>query len=52
LRRFLPENQHSRLVGRAIVDDTMLAEIEATFRSLKTGLGLRPVYHQKEDRNW
>jgi transposase len=29
---------------------TMLTEIEATFRSLKTDLGLRPVYHQKEDR--
>jgi transposase len=29
---------------------TMLTEIEATFRSLKTDLGLRPVYHHKEDR--
>ncbi len=29
---------------------TMLTEIEATFRSLKTELGLRPVYHHKEDR--
>jgi transposase len=28
----------------------MLIEIEATFRSLKTDLGLRPVYHHKEDR--
>jgi transposase len=28
----------------------MLNEIEATFRSLKTDLGLRPVYHHKEDR--
>ena len=28
----------------------MLTEIEATFRSLKTDLGLRPVFHQKEDR--
>ena len=28
----------------------MLTDIEATFRSLKTELGLRPVYHQKEDR--
>ena len=27
----------------------MLTEIEATFRSLKTELGLRPVYHQKEE---
>ena len=27
-----------------------LTEIEATFRSLKSELGLRPVYHQKEDR--
>ncbi|GFO73466.1 transposase, IS1634 family [Bathymodiolus japonicus methanotrophic gill symbiont] len=29
---------------------TMLTEIEATFRSLKTELGLRPVYHKKEER--
>jgi transposase len=29
---------------------TMLTEIEATFRSLKTDLGLRPVFHHKEDR--
>ena len=29
---------------------TMLTEIEATFRSLKTDLGLRPVYHHKEER--
>lgn len=28
----------------------MLTDIEATFRSLKTELGLRPVYHQKEER--
>lgn len=28
----------------------MLTEIEATFRSLKTDLGLRPVSHHKEDR--
>ena len=28
----------------------MLTEIEATFRSFKTELGLRPVYHHKEDR--
>jgi len=28
----------------------MLTEIEATFRSLKTDLGLRPVFLPKEDR--
>ena len=28
----------------------MLTEIEATFRSFKSELGLRPVYHQKEER--
>ena len=28
----------------------MLTELEATFRSLKTDLGLRPVYHQTESR--
>lgn len=29
---------------------TMLTDLEAVFRSLKSELGLRPVYHQKEDR--
>ncbi len=29
---------------------TMLTDLEAAFRSLKTELGLRPVYHQKEER--
>lgn len=29
---------------------TMLTDIEATFKSLKTELGMRPVYHQKQDR--
>jgi transposase len=29
---------------------TMLTELEAVFRSLKTELGLRPVYHQKQKR--
>ena len=29
---------------------TMLTELEAVFRSLKTELGLRPVYHQKTER--
>jgi len=29
---------------------TMLTELEGVFRSLKTELGLRPVYHQKTDR--
>ena len=28
----------------------MLTEVEATFRSLKTDFGLRPLYHQNEDR--
>ncbi|MEN8250586.1 MAG: IS1634 family transposase [Bacteroidota bacterium] len=28
----------------------MLTDLEATFRSMKTELGLRPVYHQKEGR--
>ena len=30
---------------------TMLSELESVFRSLKSELGLRPVYHQKEDRS-
>ncbi|MEW6289844.1 MAG: IS1634 family transposase [Thermodesulfobacteriota bacterium] len=29
---------------------TMLTDLEAVFRSLKSELGLRPVYHRKEDR--
>ncbi len=29
---------------------TMLTDLEAVFRSLKSELGLRPVYHQKERR--
>ena len=29
---------------------TTLTEVEASFRSLKTELGFRPVYHQKESR--
>ena len=28
----------------------MLTDLEATFRSMKTELGLRPVHHQKEER--
>lgn len=29
---------------------TMLTDLEAVFRSLKSELGLRPVYHSREDR--
>ena len=29
---------------------TMLTDLEAVFRSLKSELGMRPVYHQKTDR--
>ncbi|MFQ5560264.1 MAG: transposase, partial [Nitrospinota bacterium] len=29
---------------------TMLTDLEAVFRSFKTELGLRPVFHQKADR--
>lgn len=29
---------------------TMLTDLEGVFRSLKSELGLRPVYHQKEER--
>ena len=28
----------------------MLNDIESAFRTLKTDLGLRPIYHQKTDR--
>ena len=30
---------------------TMLTDLESVFRSLKSELGLRPVYHSKEDRS-
>lgn len=29
---------------------TMLTDLESVFRSLKTELGLRPVYHSKQER--
>ena len=29
---------------------TMLTDLESAFRSLKSELGMRPVYHQREDR--
>ena len=29
---------------------TLLTDLEAVFRSLKSELGLRPIYHQKTDR--
>jgi transposase len=29
----------------------MLTDLEAVFRSLKSELGLRPIYHHKEDRS-
>ena len=29
----------------------MLTDLESVFRSLKSELGLRPVYHSKEDRS-
>ena len=29
---------------------TLLTDLEAVFRSLKTELGLRPIYHQKTER--
>jgi len=51
LWRLLPENQYPDWSEEAIVDNLYNAdEIEATFRSLKTDLGLRPVYHHREDR--
>jgi transposase len=29
---------------------TMLTDLEAVFRSLKSELGLRPIYHRRENR--
>ena len=46
LRTNIPDWSEDRLWNTY----TMLTEIEATFRSLKTELGLRPVYHHKEER--
>ena len=46
LRSNLPDWSEEQLWTTYI----MLTEIEATFRSLKTELGLRPVYHQKDER--
>ena len=46
LRTNIPDWSEAQLWSTYI----MLTEIEATFRSLKTDLGLRPVYHHKEDR--
>jgi transposase len=46
LRTNIPDWSEEQLWATYI----MLTEIEATFRSLKTDLGLRPVYHHKEDR--
>jgi transposase len=46
LRTNLPDWSEEQLWNTYI----MLTEIEATFRSLKTELGMRPVYHQKDDR--
>ncbi|MGC1952161.1 MAG: hypothetical protein WA970_06245, partial [Gammaproteobacteria bacterium] len=30
--------------------DTMLTDLEAVFRSVKSGLGLRPVFHHHPER--
>ena len=46
LRSNLPDWTEEQLWTTYLI----LTEIEATFRSLKTELGLRPVYHQKEER--
>ena len=46
LRSNIPDWSEEQLWSTYI----MLTDIEATFRSLKTELGLRPVYHQKEER--
>ena len=45
----LPAQQPDRLAGRH--DVAQLADLEAVFRSLKSELGLRPIFHQKEHRS-
>jgi transposase len=46
LRSNLGEDQTANLWSYYI----QLTEIEAAFRDLKSDLGLRPIYHQKEER--
>ena len=46
----LRSNRHD-LDGKILWETyTMLTDLEGAFRSLKTELGFRPVYHQKEER--
>jgi len=46
----LRTNEHSWNAESLWKTYIMLTDLEAVFRSLKSELGLRPVYHRKEDR--
>jgi transposase len=46
----LRSNETSWDAGKLWHTYTMLTDLEAVFRGLKSELGLRPVFHQKEDR--
>ena len=48
---YVIETTHADMKDKDIlVSYHTLTRVEAAFRSLKTDLGLRPVYHQKKDR--
>ena len=46
----LRTNDHSLAAETLWKTYIMLTDLEAVFRSLKSELGLRPIYHHKEDR--
>ena len=47
LRAFVPETMPAPEIWRQYIG---LTEVEESFRNLKGDLGIRPIYHQKEDR--
>ncbi len=48
---YVIQTDHNNLTSKEIWDFYMqLSEVEASFRSLKSELGTRPVFHQKDDR--
>ena len=47
LRAFVPETMPAPEIWRQYIGPT---EVEESFRNLKGDLGIRPIYHQKEDR--
>jgi len=47
LRAYVPETMPAPEIWRQYIG---LTEVEESFRNLKGDLGIRPIYHQKEDR--